>query len=286
LVWDDRFVTRFKSDLEESATMGLLHNPNLRTRFTNFLAPLSPIQHVAVASATYFLLFTIGSDAVCWVTAPLCSTSFKLAMPFAAIPTFIGVVLPGSVILWIYSEIHQLMNGSKGRRPPVAVIVRRMLLYSSVLILSVFPVGVFIFVELWFPVSAVPFVTTLTALTLIQTTKGIMPSVPAGRRRALTALLVIMVLFVKYVDFNTRKPFTRHLFLVHRGMTGAEVEKIMGRHLKNYVEPESDHYLHLEPHFTGTAMYRHTTEWWGNVDWGAVSFEDGRAVGAEVCLCD
>ncbi len=175
-----------------------------RARLNNFLVPLSPLQHVTVASATYFFLFAIASD-----------------------------VMSCDI-----------------------------------------------------PVSAIPLMTTLSALLLIQFAKGTIQRIPVGRRRALVAVFVLLVLSVEYMDLNTRKPFARHLFLVHRGMTGADVERIMSRHLKNWVQPESEHYLHLDPHFTGEAWYRHTTEWWGNTDWGKVGFKDGRVVSAEICLCD
>jgi hypothetical protein len=42
----------------------------------------------------------------------------------------------------------------------------------------------------------------------------------------------------------------------------------------------------LNPGFTGEVWYRHTTEGWGNADWGKVVMTDGRVVDVEICICD
>lgn len=265
---------------------GLLNYRDLRTRLNKFLVPLSPVQHVTVASATYFFLFTIASDVISCFLAPLCSTLGIVTYPIGFVPILVGVVLPCYGLLWIYADTQEGKNHLQKRPSNAPAVVVRALKYIGVLILLTFLVAAFIFAEMIFPVSAIPLMTTLGALLLIHLGKGTVQHIPVGRRRALVAAFVLLVLSVEYMDLNSRKPFARHMFQVHIGMTGADVERIMSGHMKNWVEPESEHYLHLDPHFTGEAWYRHTTEWWGNADWGKVGFKDGRVVSAEICLCD
>ena len=264
---------------------GLPISNTIGTYVSNILRPLSPIQQIAVASATYVFLFTVVSDLATFFLAPLISISGIVAFPLALALTSVGAILPCYILLRFYSEVRE--RKTQMREPGnTATVVALVLKGLGALIVVIFLIMVLFITEFIFPITAVPFITTTGAFLWIYVGDGTLAHVPAGQRRALIALFVLLILSVRYVDWNTRKPFTRHLFQVHRGMMGPEVERIMGSHLKNWVQPESEHYLHLDPTFTGEVWYRHTNEWWGNADWGKVVMKDGRAVDAEICLCD
>ena len=105
------------------------------------------------------------------------------------------------------------------------------------------------------------------------------------RERILILLPFLLVVFsVRFVDWNSRKPFLRDLYSIKEGMTPAQVEQIMGAYMKggglplDSPETEVDERGEVD---TGTVTYRHTDEGWGDSDWGVVTFENGHVVEIE-----
>ena len=67
----------------------------LVARVSSMLTPLSPTQHVAVASASCFFLFTIVSDLTAIVLAPVVPVkTWVFRFPFGLAATCAGVILP------------------------------------------------------------------------------------------------------------------------------------------------------------------------------------------------
>jgi hypothetical protein len=108
--------------------------------------------------------------------------------------------------------------------------------------------------------------------------------------RPMREILLILGLFVmvpfsiRFIDWNSRKPFLRDFYRIREGMTPAQVEQIMGDYMKGGGAPlgspktESNERGEI---VTGTLTYRHTDEGWGDSDWGVVTFENGRVVQTE-----
>ena len=105
------------------------------------------------------------------------------------------------------------------------------------------------------------------------------------REKILILLLFVAVVFsVRFVDWNSRKPFLRDLYSVKEGMTPAQVEQIMGAYMNGGGRPLDGPDTEVDEGgeiVTGTVTYRHTDEGWGDSDWGVVTFEDGRVVEVE-----
>jgi len=108
--------------------------------------------------------------------------------------------------------------------------------------------------------------------------------------RPMREILLILTLFVmvafsvRFIDWNSRKPFLKDFYRIREGMTPAQVEQIMGDYMKGGGAPLGSPRTELneqEEIVTGTVTYRHTDEGWGNSDWGVVTFEDGRVVEIE-----
>jgi hypothetical protein len=97
--------------------------------------------------------------------------------------------------------------------------------------------------------------------------------------------LFVMVAFsVRFIDWNSRKPFLRDFYSIKEGMTPAQVEQIMGDYMKGGGAPLGSPKTEINEQgeiATGTLTYRHTDEGWGDSDWGVVTFEDGRVVQTE-----
>ncbi|NIO72298.1 MAG: hypothetical protein GTN71_25565 [Anaerolineae bacterium] len=105
------------------------------------------------------------------------------------------------------------------------------------------------------------------------------------RQTLLILGLFVMVAFsVRFVDWNSRKPFLKDFYRIREGMTPAQVEQIMGDYMIGGGAPLGSPKTELNERgeiVTGTVTYRHTDEGWGNSDWGVVTFEDGRVVKIE-----
>ena len=97
--------------------------------------------------------------------------------------------------------------------------------------------------------------------------------------------LFVMVAFsVRFMDWNSRKPFLKDFYSVKVGMTPAQVEQIIGGYMIGGGAPLGSPKTEINERgeiVTGTATYRHTNEGWGDSDWGVVTFENGRVVKIE-----
>jgi hypothetical protein len=104
----------------------------------------------------------------------------------------------------------------------------------------------------------------------------VLPARPWVTKIIVLASLVAVLLWVRAIDWNSRKPFLRDLYSVDEGMTVEQVDRIMNEYMRSTgqdaVFDEEGRIL------AGTVTYRHTDEGWGDSDWGIVTLKDGRAV--------
>ncbi len=108
---------------------------------------------------------------------------------------------------------------------------------------------------------------------------------PRREKTLILVLFAVVLLSVRFVDWNSRKPFLRDFNWIKEGMTEAQVDRIMDGYMKGYCGGPPPLLREYEPEFdeqgkiiTGWVTYRHTDEGWGDSDWGEVTFEDGRVV--------
>jgi hypothetical protein len=109
---------------------------------------------------------------------------------------------------------------------------------------------------------------------------------PRREKLLILGLLVVALLSVRFVDWNSRKPFLKDLYRVQEGMTVEQVEQIMGHHMVGSGWPADPLGLPTRSAVAGTEdltqpdrlVYRHTNEGWGNSDWGEIRFQEGRVV--------
>lgn len=89
---------------------------------------------------------------------------------------------------------------------------------------------------------------------------------------ALLSTFLLLILVVRNIEWNSRKPFLRALDQVQPGMTTEQMDSAMRGFERGPQAGISDY---------GTVSFRHTEEGWGNADIGLVTFRDGRVVKVE-----
>jgi hypothetical protein len=103
---------------------------------------------------------------------------------------------------------------------------------------------------------------------------------PKREKALILVLFVVVVLSVRFIDWNSRKPFVRDFDRVTDGMTKVQVDGIMGRYIREADLPPIP--LGEGGESMEAVVYRHTDTGLGAVDRGIVAFEGGRAVHREL----
>jgi len=108
---------------------------------------------------------------------------------------------------------------------------------------------------------------------------------PARDKLLIVGSMVIVLLGMRFVDWNSRKPFLRDLYRIKEGMTAVQVDQIMGDYMTGGAVSLGNPGIRLDGRLleqgaqaTGMISYRHTNEGWGNSDFGEVTFVNGRVV--------
>lgn len=83
---------------------------------------------------------------------------------------------------------------------------------------------------------------------------------------------LVLILVVRNVEWNTRKPFLRALETVHAGMTVEQVDTAMRGFVRSPQAGLSE---------AGTVGFRHTDAGWGDADVGLVTLAGGHVVRVE-----
>jgi hypothetical protein len=112
-------------------------------------------------------------------------------------------------------------------------------------------------------------------VTLAYALIWLFPAALLLRRQARSFQLLVLGLFlaavaaIYFINWDSRKPFLKDLYRIEPGMTVAQVDRIMSGYLR---DPTASGQLSAD----GNITYRHTTEGWGDSDWGLVTFQDSR----------
>ena len=147
-----------------------------------------------------------------------------------------------------------------------------------------FALSIFLILDLGFSVSLyLRFVVIYTAFWVLVGAL-LLYGRPMRERLLILTLFVMVAFSVRFIDWNSRKPFLKDFYRIKEGMTPAQVEQIMGDYMKGGGAPLGSPKTELNEQgeiVTGTVTYRHTNEGWGDSDWGVVTFENGHVVQIE-----
>ena len=223
--------------------------------------------------------------------APLSLNPFSELTMFVVLPAIAGLVLLIGIVIvtavlkrWQASDTQLKdsdMDGGNGDKNAKTTRLRHLFLtfifWIALSVFLVFDLGASVSVYFRFTAIYAGFWTLVGALFLYNR--------PMRERLLILSLFLIVIFSIRFVDWNSRKPFLKDLYSIQEGMTPAQVEQIMsdyriggGSPFPDGPETELNEQGGI---VTGGITYLHTDEGWGNSDWGVVIFENGRVVQVE-----
>jgi hypothetical protein len=138
-----------------------------------------------------------------------------------------------------------------------------------------FALGLYLILDLGVSVSVYLRFTAIYAAFWILVFLLLLEGAPTCHKLLILMLLAATFFSVRFVDWNSRKPFLKDLYRIKKGMTVAQVEQIMGDYMMRSAPTVADEQGEI---ITGKLFYRHTDEGWGNCDVGSVFFSDSHVV--------
>jgi hypothetical protein len=210
---------------------------------------------------------------------------------FVILPAIAGLVLLGGVVIvaavlrrWQGSDarlkdtdINGDSGGARAKTDKLRYAFLTFILWIALSVFLVFDLGVSASVYFKFTAAYAAFWVLVGALLLHGR--------PMREKVLILGLFLVIVFSVRFIEWNSRKPFLKDLYSIQEGMTPAQVEQIMsdyriggGSPFPDGPETELNEQGEI---VTGGITYLHTDEGWGNSDWGVVIFENGRVVRIE-----
>ena len=135
----------------------------------------------------------------------------------------------------------------------------------------------FYIVELVIPASVSPFATLAAGFLFLPIGWIRVRRYRTGIGAGALAMGLLVVLSMRFVDWNSRKPFLLDLYRVQLGMTINELALIM-RHHPNKPTPDYPDRIVKE---NDTLVFRPTYGGAYNADWGIVTIKDHQVAGVE-----
>jgi hypothetical protein len=234
-------------------------------------------QNALIGFTAWFWLFSVVGDLLLVSGSYSIEPDNLVAFPFLLLIFGIVFLFPLTMSIRGIQYIYDYLKHQKLEIPFYKHILNFLgwLIHAAVLI--VWPFYVFLFLDVK-ALTLVPFLTTVSALLWLGVGVSLTKNQPTRKRLIIIPLAILFILSVKFIDWNSRKPFLRDLYSVKTGMAGAEVKNIMEKYDKPGIhrEPRSGEYLNSE--FTGEESYWHTREGWGNADIGTIRFQNGQVI--------
>jgi hypothetical protein len=237
-------------------------------------------QNALIGFTAWFWLLTLVADLL-WIFKSNSFYQDNLGL-FLAAYFFFGILFlfPLTMTIRGVQYIYGYINHRKSGIPFYKHIfdILGWLIHAVVLILGPFYIFFIIDTE---AITLVPFLTTASAIVWLRVGISLTKNQPMRKRLTIIPLTIILILSLKYLDWNSRKPFLQDLYSVKTGMTGAEVKKIMGKYDRHgiLVDPKINELL--TPDFTVEVSFHHTSEGYGNADIGRVWFQNGKVIQVE-----
>jgi hypothetical protein len=250
----------------------------LRLYFSGRIVGLSVYQHALMAFAGWFFVFTaIGDTYQISGTLLFEQDSIRiLVIGLIVNVLFVSVffVFPCAFAGWGIYHIKTHDRHISGVFPQLKFLIIIIGWIVSTFVCVLCPLAVFVLVDMFAANSVIPLTTVFAGIVWLILGTNETRKLPLNRRIIIVTSMLLLILSIKYIDWSPKKSFVRDLLQIRKGMTGVQVEKIMRNQQKNFVQPESEHFLHLNPEYTGSTVFRDDSR----EEYASVAFINGRVV--------
>lgn len=250
----------------------------LKLYFSGRIEGLSVYHHVLMAFSGWLLFFTLIDDTYQITGIPNIKPEDLYLLGLAIFFISFFFVFPCAAAVWGVYHIKNNDYRLKGRFPRLRLVAIIGSAFSSFVACVLCPLAIFIFVDMFAAITVIPLATAFCGTLWILFSLGLTQEQPLRKRATIITAMLLLILSIKFIDWNYNKSLARDRFQIRKGMIGIEVERIMGRYQKNFIQPESENYLHLNIEYTGTSLFSA----WDNDTYLDITFQDGRVVNVEI----
>lgn len=226
-----------------------------------------------IGLAISWLLISISSDASILRHSPIVHMGSALSILAPALLTFFEAVVPLIFVFGLYKSIcaDSLVNSPSELFKAIKIKFVRGLAGLWLFIIVVLA-AVSILLDSYFVFSVAPFTTSICASIWIGLALWLMKPIRLGPRLILLAISLFWILSIRYVDWNSRKPFVRDLLKIEYGMTTIEVDRTMKKYTRRTESDDLESDVRLE----NTLIYSHATKGPFYADFGVIRFKDDK----------
>jgi hypothetical protein len=188
---------------------------------------------------------------------------------FVLLPTIAGlVVLAGAAVVGAVLSRWRASGQPRGKRT--------WLQYGLLGFLWWLALSLFLILDLAGSVSLYLWFTAIYATGWALVGLLVLHPRPIREKLLVVALFLTALFSIRFVDWNSRKPFLKDLERVSLGTPVAQVDEIMGDYMEDTgALTQVDEQGRI---ISGTITFRHTTAAWGNSDYGILTIAGGRVV--------
>jgi uncharacterized membrane protein len=192
------------------------------------------------------LIISIVADVSIVRSSPLVHLDNGLSLIMPTLLTFFEAVLPLIFAFLLYRRISAYRSNTP--RSELSEVIKTTFVKGFAagwLCVIVLLAAVSLLLDIYFAFSVAPLVTSICGLVWICIGFWLMTPIRLAPRLILLALSLFLILAVKHIDWNSRRPFVRDLLKIESGMTANEVDRIMKRYRRgSSSENDALFYMH------------------------------------------
>jgi hypothetical protein len=219
---------------------------------------------VAIVTSGIWMASTLLRDYNQSLWSPILVYERSGLYAFSVVTSLVGIALPLLLVVRLWPRAKN--TGPAALRSKVS--------FLGTLLIALAILSIFYLVERIIPVSVVPFSTCASGIAFAAAGFLLLRYLQPALQMSVLAAGLIFILSVRFVDWNSRKPFLRDLYKVRLGMSVPDVQSIMGGYLTT-ASTEEPEFNKLEDELI---VYRPSNEAAYNADLGEITVRSGRVV--------
>lgn len=236
-----------------------------------FLGRLFPLALIGLAITCLFL--SLLSDVSVIRNSPLVHLSYGQSLVLPILFTFFEAVLPLILAFGLYksTSAHRSDTSRATFYDAMKNTLAKAYVWSLIAIV-VLLATVSVLLDTYFAFSVTPLTTSICGLIWLFIGLRLMRPIRLRPKFTLLAVSLLLILSVKHMDWNSRRPFIRDLLKIKSGMPANEVDRVMKRYRRGSESSSGNERL----------FYMHAVKGPFYSDMGIVTLKDDKVEAVEL----